>query len=209
LSSIPSHCWTREASSPTWRLSADFTAYYYPRGDYHAISRDGDPAANSFSVLIFQSKDGSYEISMFSKQAPGDSYDFRWSGGDTIQVARMRQGAVCGRATVGAPAEKQKICLVCSEIEEEIRLDLVSGLRSDTESSRDVEAILAPWKRLLVWFGRIHTWEPRAYQKLPKQVKSVVGQTHYQEAIGRLGKSEIQQLIRLRYLPDEFETLNP
>jgi hypothetical protein len=211
LRTIPPECWQAETppgGGPIWRLSPDWTANYFP-GVYHQLLRDGDPFAEGDSTFVFERPDGAFEVYLHSRLAPGEHYVFIWRDGDAQkEIARARAGAVTGKA-VASGAGPAVVRVVSADVDEEVQLHLKTLALVVAESRGAQAQKLAPWKRMLSWFGRLQTLDPHAFGRVPPPLQKFLRQPGFEPAAESLGAEDLERSFKLGVLPRELSWIFP
>jgi hypothetical protein len=215
LQGIQGACWEtlQMGNASVWKLSADFTRYYFADSAYSQVMQDSPPQSG-WNVVVFFRQDGHLEISLMSRQAQGHYYDFAWHPND-INSNRMLPCFADGRpmtqANLATALDGQQPCLLisCPALDERIQLYPFLLVRQDAESQRDRNIVLQPWKRLLLWLGRLQLADMPAYARVPSQLKSVLGGHQFEQNIDQLNEAQIQHWIQQQLLPGQLSTVLP
>lgn len=215
LQGIQAACWEtlQMGNASVWKLSADFTRYYFADSAYSQVMQDSPPQSG-WNVVVFFRQDGLLEISLMSRQAQGHYYDFAWHPND-INSSRMLPCFADGRpmtqANLATALDGQQPCLLisCPGLDERIQLYPFLLVRQDAESQRDRNIVLQPWKRLLLWLGRLQLADMPAYARVPSQLKSVLSGHQFEQNIEQLNEAQIQHWIQQQLLPGQLSTVLP
>ena len=215
LQGIQAACWEtlQMGNTAVWKLSADFTRYYFADSAYAQVMQDSAPQSG-WNVVVFFRQDGHLEISLMSRQAQGHYYDFSWHPND-INSSRMLPCFADGRpmtqANLATALDGQQPCLLisCPGLDERIQLYPFLLVRQDAESQRDRNIVLQPWKRLLLWLGRLQLADMPAYARVPSQLKSVLSGHQFEQNIDQLNEAQIQHWIQQQLLPGQLSTVLP
>src|SRR5579863_1714676 len=89
---VPPESWSQEVpaqgAAPIWKLNARWCRYYF-EGAYKLVIRDGDPFARWWSIAVFQRSNLlTKEITVWSRRATGQYYDFTLSLADQLAWAK-------------------------------------------------------------------------------------------------------------------------
>jgi hypothetical protein len=191
-------------------LSPDFSRHYFPDSNFRAVVRDTHPDTQQYSILVCERADASLEFSVMSRQVQDSYYDFIWLPGEQHKsIFRMCNGRPGGPASATLLPGTRKFSIVCADIEERIDFDSSSLVRLDGESSRDRNLKLMPWKRLLVWFGRLKMLDPSGYNKVPGPLKQFLQRPDFEMVIANLTEQHIQGFIQQGLIPAELDSLQP
>jgi hypothetical protein len=171
---VPPECWAEERPAnggpPIARLPEDWVTYYF-KGSYTQVVR-GD------GFILFALADGKYDISVFNRT--GDFYGLIWDFSTPPATAQMVSrinagtGAISGVGIVTAAPVGRGVRIVSPDGAESIdfSLDLLAVSASETRQEKAQK--LAPWHRLLTWYGRLQSLDPAAYSRVPRPLKAAL-----------------------------------
>lgn len=216
---IPREAWQHEAhptgGSALARLPTEWVREYFQEAYAH-VSGSVDPATGVFTIYLFQRVDGASEITVLSRQSPGEYYDFVWDAGDVAagnpkHIPRLssQTGARAGTATASASAGERTIRIFSADIDEEIEFSLQSLAIVAGQSRQEKALQTLPWKRLLVWYARLQSLDSQAFGRVPKPVQQLLRQRGFEAAVEALQWTDVEGWQRQGVLPQELAWIFP
>lgn len=213
LKTVLKSAWQQEpvpGSRPCWRLLEDFTEHYFPGAGYFQVACDGEFATGDWGCLVFYGRDGSFDIVLRSRQVAEDHYEFRWRPGDPpAQTERRSANRGVGQARISSAPGAPLLILHSPDIEEQIQFDPIAVVRVDAESQRDRQRRMAPWLRLLLWFGRLQQIDPPTFRNLPRPIRDFLSRPGAEAALSNLPPGTLEPWVQQGLLPPQLEPIHP
>lgn len=186
---VPPESWSQEVpaqgAAPIWKLNAQWCEYYF-EGAYKLVIRDGDPFAPWWSIAVFQRSNLlTKEITVWSRRATGQYYDFTLSLADQLAwakdlVRRTSDGKQQFPAKFVQQPGQDIFQISSPDIDEEMSVNPYTLAISLGQSRQEKEQELLPWKRILLWYARVRKFDPQVFERVPAPVKNFLfsgGQT--------------------------------
>lgn len=201
LRGIQPQCWSKDPQNSVWKLSPEFTEHCFPGGIYRQVLCNSDPREGNLNIVICETSKGDLQVLLQSRRVPGEYYDFSFKRGEQKKdITRQSEHGPAGTATVMF-VPPNGLTLFSPDIQETIQFDIYT---LSSYSSTDLELQIAPWRRLLAWFGRLQILDPDAFKRVPGALKNILSRPDFEMAVMRIPPEQINQWIQAGILPSEF-----
>jgi hypothetical protein len=216
--SIEPSCWqqvTPQGSQHSiWKLDSGFTSQYYP-GVYDSILRDGDPFQNTWTVCRFNQPAPAGAFELFVRSLRTNSAEYYHIPVPSIlpflvsprEIPRndSNQGLQTGKARLQTTFGTMRI--IAPEIDEDMTIDLGTLKITLAESKQEKQNRLAPWTRMLWWYGRIQELDIQAFTQLKAPIQNYLRGPRYSEAASALTEAQLKEWQNQALIPHELAWL--